>query len=115
MASSTMLTPLENTCDPDDELRRDQLVALVQGGTPHETSQELEDVDPLCDPVRLLRDGHGYRIRLLPQKVRWQYGTADEVFVGEKYLPAGLMEKEVPLVFASSDELYVTVVGYSKT
>ena len=71
-------------------------------------------MDPLCDPVRLLRDGHRYRVRLTPQKVRWRYRTADEVFKGEKYLPAGEMEKEAPVVLESSDELYVTVVGDGK-
>lgn len=34
-----------------------------------ETSQQLEDVNPLADPVRMLQAGHEYRITLKPQSV----------------------------------------------
>lgn len=102
------MEPHEGLCDPGDELHPYQVVTL-RPGAPLVTSQVLDPVSPLCDPVMALKAGHEYRVRLRPQRVWWIAKTKEELFGGKDYVLVDDLP-DVPYVrLESGDELRLKV------
>lgn len=63
----------------------------------------------MSDPVRDLRIGHKYRLRLKPQKV-WAFaGTTEDLFGGRRYILVDDLPEGVMINLASDDELVLTI------
>lgn len=61
-------TPFPGTRDPRMHLEPRHIVELKKGQA-LVTDMQLEDMEPLADPVRMLQAGHEYKITLRPQDV----------------------------------------------
>lgn len=87
--------PFPGTCEPRDALYPYSVVEL-RSSKPLVTKQDLEDMNPLSDPVKQLEAGHEYRITLKPQTVWCFVGGKQELFGGRENilvrdLPEGMM------------------------
>ena len=88
--------PFPGTCDAGITLAPYNVVEL-RSSRPHVTRHGLEDISPLCDPVRQLKNGHEYRVTLKSQMVWCFAGSKEKLFGDEQYvpiedLPKGVME-----------------------
>lgn len=102
-------TPFEGTCEPRDFLQPRHVIEIKKG-LPIATSQLLEDMNPLADPVRMLKAGHEYRIRLKEQKVWWLGRSKADLFKERTKIPVDDLPDDDPLLkLASGDELRLRV------
>lgn len=101
-------TPFEGTCEPRVFLEPRHVVELKQS-QPLETRQQLEDVNPLADPVRMLKADHQYRITLKEQKVWWIGKSKAELFGESSLIPINDLPDGPFMALASSDELILKV------
>lgn len=101
-------TPFPGTCDPRVNLEPRQVIELHEGQAV-KTSQQLEDMNPLADPVRMLQAGHEYRITLKPQKVWWVAKSKAELFGGREWIPVGELPDGSLMRLSSEDELRLKV------
>lgn len=101
-------TPFPGTCDPRVELEPRQVIELKKGQA-LKTSQQLEDMNPLADPVRMLKAGHEYSITLKPQRVWWVAKSKADLFGGREWIPVGDLPDGPLMRLASEDELRLKV------
>lgn len=96
------------TCEPRETLRPSSVVEIRQR-EPLVTKQMLDDMSPLSDPVRQLKAGHEYRVRLKPQTV-WAFaGSKEELFKGREMVRVGELPEGVMVRLESEDELRLKV------
>jgi hypothetical protein len=100
--------PFPGTCEPREDLYPYSVVEL-RSSKPLVTRQDFEDVNPLSDPVRQLRNGHKYRITLEPQTVWCFAGSKEELFGGKKNIPVKDLPEGVMVRLESADELRLKV------
>jgi hypothetical protein len=100
--------PFPGTCEPREDLYPYSVVEL-RSSKPLVTRQDFEDVNPLSDPVRQLRNGHKYRITLEPQTVWCFAGSKEELFGGKKNIPVEDLPEGVMVRLESADELRLKV------
>jgi hypothetical protein len=101
--------PFPGTCDPGDSLAPYDTVELQSSSSPFVTRHGLEDMDPLCDPVRQLKNGHAYRVTLKPQTVWCFAGSKKQLFGDQRYIPIEDLPKGTMVRLESSDELTLKV------
>lgn len=102
------MTPFPGTCDPRVDLEPRQIIELKKDRA-LETSQQLEDMNPLADPVRMLQGGHEYKITLKPQNVWWVAKRKAELFDGREWIPVGELPDGPLMRLTSEDELRLKV------
>ncbi|KAK4981140.1 hypothetical protein LTR28_004192 [Elasticomyces elasticus] len=101
-------TPFRGTCEPRVYLEPHHVVELKQDQA-LKTSQHFEDMDPLADPVRMLKVGHEYRITLKPQNVWWVAKSKAELFDRRDLIPVKELPEGPLMRLASKDELRLKV------
>jgi hypothetical protein len=100
--------PFPGTCDPGDALATYNVVEL-SSTNPLVMRQCLDDISPLSDPVRQLKNGHEYRVTLKPQTV-WAFpGSTKELFGDERYIPTEDLPTGIMVKLESLDELKLKV------
>jgi hypothetical protein len=100
--------PFPSTCEPREDLYPYSVVEL-RSSEPLVIRQDLEDVSPLSDPVRQLRNGHEYRITLKPQTVWCFAGSKEELFGGKKNILVEELLEGMMVRLESADELRLKV------
>ena len=100
--------PFPGTCEPRDALHPYSVVEL-QSSKPLVTKQDLEDMNPLSDPVRQLEAGHEYRVTLKPQTVWCFVGSKQELFGGREHIPVGDLPEGMMLRLECATELKLKV------
>ena len=102
---TVLATPEQkNLSDPGEPLSPTQVITL-QPGVSHVTTQVIDEVSPLCDPLIKVRLGHEYSLKLRSQRVWWVEKTIDELFGSKEILQVDDLPKVEPLILASCDEL----------
>ncbi len=100
--------PQEGSGDFGGDLAPYQALEL-RPGIPLITEQYFDAISPLADPLRLVKAGHEYRIRLKPQDVWWIAKRKQDLFGDQKYLH-NLPEVQ-PLCLKAENEVTVKVEG----
>lgn len=102
--------PFPGTCNPRCDLRPGEVVEL-HASKPRVTKRLLEDISPLSDPVRDLKIGHEYRIKLKPQWILCYDCSITDLFGGEDRVPRGDLPKTpLQVVLTSDDEVLLKIV-----
>lgn len=81
----------------------------LRPGIPLITEQYFDAISPLADPLRLVKAGHEYRIRLKPQDVWWISRKKQELFRDQVYLHD--LPEVQPLCLKAENEVTVKVAG----
>ncbi len=102
------MSPFPGTCEPRLELQPYQVIELKRR-IPLETGTRLDDINPLADPVRLLKAGHEYDITLKPQKVRWVGMSKAELFRAREDIPIEELPEGPLMTLGSEDKLRLKV------
>jgi hypothetical protein len=100
--------PFPGTCEPRKDLHPYSVVEL-QSSKPLVTRQDLEDMSPLSDPVRQLKNGHEYRITLKPQKVWCFAGSKEKLFGDKKHVPVENLPEGMMVRLECASELMLKV------
>lgn len=103
------LDPFPGTCNSHSEIDQQGIVELRQNEA-QTTHFMLHDVNPLCDPVRDLKSGHEYRVRLKPQTVRAWCMSIRDLLGDKKHREREEAPKPSMITLASEDELLLKVV-----
>ena len=96
------------TCDPWDALYLD-VVKEMHSFKPNVARQTLEDVNPLSDPVNILKTCHEYRLTLKAQKVRCWDRSVAEIFRDREGLSMEETPEAMEVLLACEDELLLQV------
>ncbi|EGP88683.1 uncharacterized protein MYCGRDRAFT_91479 [Zymoseptoria tritici IPO323] len=108
LTTSTMLkhSLFPGTCDPRESVGQWGVVEL-HSSKALVTSQQLEDMSPLADPIRDLKAGHEYRLRL--KRIPGYAMSMAELFGEKQYVDVRNLPETVVVELKSDDEVILAV------